>query len=149
MKIVHVIYPFDSELNYQEHYLPLEQSKLGHDVTILTGNRVPKDNQDARVHETGMESYRGVKVYRLPTRFSVDSIGIRSHLRDLSPDIIIAHNVLSITSLQTTLSELRTDTPIFVDAHIDNDNLFLDALWKQILYKGFRWGSLPLISRRS
>jgi glycosyltransferase involved in cell wall biosynthesis len=154
MDITHVIYPFDPELDYQEHYLPVEQANLNNEVTIVTGTRVPKSNGDPVIHEPGWDEYDGVDIYRLPTTFSFDSIGmgvlrnLSAILKDLDPDIIHAHNILSITCIEVVLSELRSDTDVFVDVHIDNDNLSVDKPWKRLLYAGFRLAALPIISYR-
>lgn len=155
MDITHVIYPFDPDLNYQEHYLPVEQAKLDNDVTIVSGTRIPKSDGNFAIHEPGWDEYNGLEIYRLPTPISFDSIGmgvlsnINTILKELDPDIIHAHNILSITCIEVILSELRSDTGVFVDVHVDNDNLSIDTLWKRLLYTGFRWAALPIISYRA
>lgn len=155
MDITHVIYPFDPDLDYQEHYLPVEQAKFNNDVTIVTGTRIPKSDGDFIIHKPGWDEYNGVDIYRLPTHIPFDSIGmgmlggLGTALKKLDPDIVHAHNILSITSIEVVLSELRSETDIFVDVHIDNDNLSVDTLWKRLLYAGFRWAALPLISYRA
>jgi glycosyltransferase involved in cell wall biosynthesis len=47
------------------------------------------------------------------------------------------------------LSEIRSDTDIYVDIHVDNDNLSVNTLWKQFLYAAFQRIALPLISFRT
>ncbi len=45
MRIVHVNQFFIPGLSYQENILPHEQAKLGHEVWILTSDRLPNPNK--------------------------------------------------------------------------------------------------------
>jgi hypothetical protein len=41
MKIVHVMNWYIPNMGYQENILPAEQKKLGHEVYIITSDRIP------------------------------------------------------------------------------------------------------------
>ena len=41
MKIVHVMSWYIPNMGYQENYLPTEQKKRGHDVEIITSDKIP------------------------------------------------------------------------------------------------------------
>lgn len=112
MKIVHVIGYFQPEFGYKEFYLARNQVQLGHDVSVITSDRmypflnVPDLTKKMNVSTgrkriCGFSTIEGIKVYRLPTVFEVRSSilirGIKKLLKELKPDIVHAYEPSQIT----------------------------------------------------
>jgi glycosyltransferase involved in cell wall biosynthesis len=101
---------FQPELGYEEYYTALTQAKMGHDVSMITSDRIfPFRNIGKILEEVGSE-YRtrkrpvgltelnGIKVYRLPHVVElfydfILVIGARKILAELKPDIVHAHGI--------------------------------------------------------
>jgi glycosyltransferase involved in cell wall biosynthesis len=152
MKIAHVLHPYQPDLGYQENYLPAKQRKLGHDARIFTSNYVPAEDGDNVMYDTGRHEYKSVPTYRLETRLNVDSMekvylkGLRSALATFDPDVIHAHGLYSITTLQCALYALLDDVELFVDVHVDNDNIHIDTPGKKLLFGSHRLLGLPFLT---
>jgi glycosyltransferase involved in cell wall biosynthesis len=135
MRVVHVSQWYIEDMGYQENYLPFEQRALGHDVHIVTADRVPEFaalGGDARFSDrkrpTGTTVVDGVSVHRLETRFEVKSIGqvvlrgLERTLVELDPDVVHAHNSLAFTTLQTLRACRNLDATVVIDDHLNHDN---------------------------
>jgi hypothetical protein len=101
-------------MGYEENFLPAEQAELGHQVQIITSDRVPayvgyKDHigniLGERIMGSGIFEDNNVTIHRLPCRFEVVNggqvilKGLRETLRDLKPDIVHAHGTLVPSSI--------------------------------------------------
>lgn len=108
MKIAHVIGYFQPELGYEEYYTALTQKKLGHDVYVITSDRIfPFKNVEkmlkevgseypGRKREVGFSEVNGLKIYRLPAVIElfydfILVIGVRKVLSQIKPDIVHIH----------------------------------------------------------
>lgn len=154
MKIAHVLHPYQPDLGYQENYLPAKQCELGHDARIFTSDYVPVSDGENLQYEQGRHEYKSVPTYRLETTLNINSMGkvylrnLWSGLSQFEPDVIHAHGLYSITTFQCVLYDLLNDVDLFVDVHVDNDNLHTDTLAKKLLYGGHRTLGMPFLVSR-
>lgn len=130
MRIVHVNQFYIPGLSYQENILPHEQARLGHDVWILTSDRLPhpkkypesKGRLPRGIHREGP-----VRIWRLPSLVPIKSraqVYIRNLNRTiyrLRPDVVNTHGLRFFPVLQ-----VLSKHPFYVhvgDDHSDNGNL--------------------------
>lgn len=127
MRIVHVISYFQPKLGYQEYYLAKEQQKLGHEVYIITSDRYyPFHNQPfnfkQRIIGSGARIEQGIRVYRLPTIFEIGTYciakGLKKVLNALSPDIVHAHEIHTITPSLPAFFKNHLKYRYLIDTHV-------------------------------
>jgi glycosyltransferase involved in cell wall biosynthesis len=126
-------------LGYQENLLPAEQLKLGHDVQIVTSDRIPdyigysghlgKWITD-RVIGHGTFEEHGVKIHRLPCSElgQVFMRGLGSELRLLRPEVVHAHGPFQNTTLKVVMMGRKIGYRIYIDDHSHERNLHFDDL---------------------
>lgn len=130
MRIVHVNQFYIPGLSYQENILPHEQAKLGHEVWMLTSDRLPHPK---KYPESGGRLPQGifredsVRIWRLPSVIPIKSRA-QIYLRNLNrtiyrlrPDVVNTHGLRFFPVLQ-----VLSRRPFFVhvgDDHSDNGNL--------------------------
>ena len=163
LTIVHVTAYYIPGLGYQENFLPFEQGALGHNVHIITGNRLaphPSYNTvyepmvGPRKLECGTEVERNVTIHRLSVLIEIrrhNSPWIRgsvSLLNKLGPDIVHLHGVTPWTSLQIMFSPAAQRHRIVCDHHLCRFNLTPFTVAKRVYYAGFRLFGAPLAQRR-
>ncbi|MDG6226160.1 MAG: glycosyltransferase family 4 protein [Candidatus Thermoplasmatota archaeon] len=108
MLIAHIVSYIQPEFGYEEYYSAREQAALGHDVHVITSDRifpfkdvermlsdVGSEHKD-RNRPAGVEEFEGFKIHRGRTRYEVlyDYIvydGVEKALRGLSPEVVHAH----------------------------------------------------------
>jgi len=156
MRIVHLQHPYIPGMGYQENYLPARQKELGHDVHIITTDVIPEKFR-TEVHEDyppGSYSYKNVPTERCrsityDTEAATIPIGAVRKIKNLNPDVIHSHRLVSFLSLSSICANAITDTKLVFDIHVDNDNFHLDEAYKKIGFRGFRGIVLPIIKRSS
>lgn len=114
MKIVHLIGYFQPEFGYKEFYLARNQAKLGHDVHVITSDRIFPSLQTFDLRKaTSMSSSRfrplgtsiidRVTVHWLPTllefRGALLMKGIRRTLKEIQPDLVHAYEPARIAPI--------------------------------------------------
>ena len=155
MNIVHIQHPFIPERGYQENYLPRRQSELGHDVSIITTDILPKKFEDQESQfTTGEYTYNGVRVFRnrsisYDTEAATLPLRVRSKIRELDPDIIHSHRMISFLSIPSLYSHFGSSSKLFFDLHIDNDNFHLNKFYKKWGFRTFKHLLLPILKRQS
>jgi glycosyltransferase involved in cell wall biosynthesis len=115
MKIVHVIGYFQPELGYEEFYTAREQARMGHDVAVVTSDRIFPFSDEiktalkgagmdsgTRKRPSGVSELEGIEVHRLPKVFEglydfVAVLGVKEALTKLAPDIVHAHETIQGT----------------------------------------------------
>ena len=129
MRVVHLTQYFMPWLGYQEFYLPREQVRMGHDVTVVTSNlRWPLGNYSVLAEkglsqemETGPGEEQGVARVRLPVarrvlgRLVLD--GLAETLADLAPEVVISHLVLTPHTLTAARLQPKLGYRLIVDEH--------------------------------
>lgn len=146
MKIVHVTNWYIPKMSYQENFLPYEQKLLGHDVEIITSDRFPGyigNNQNInkvlgkRIITSGVFC-DNIKIHRLRTLIEIkdgDQLitwGLKNKLRELNPDIVHAHNVFSLLTLQVIIYSKKFGYKVYVDDHSHEVNFNVDNWLKKI-----------------
>lgn len=107
MKILHVIGYFQPELGYEEYYLAKKQAQLGHEVFVLTSDKIwpfPNWNlisekmcleNNTRYKKLGISKVDGITVIREKSSFEFwDFIvfgNIKKNIENIKPDIIHIH----------------------------------------------------------
>jgi len=150
MKIAHVMNWYVPNMGYQENYLPMEQKKLGHDVFIVTSDRAPQypgfKQHIGRIildrrFGSGTFTENDVEIHRLPCWYEVKGgkeiilRGLCKKLKKLEPDIVHAHGVTTLLTVQTILLRRKLNYRLFVDDHLHETNFIIDSFAKQAYIK--------------
>ncbi len=160
MKIVHLIDYFQPAMGYQETFLAREQLRLGHEVTVVTSDRyAPFSNYAGimqpllgeRIRTPGRLVEEGIPVWRLPVRFERAYRcwleGLAQALATLRPDVVHAHNVVKLSTLQAALLKPRLGYRLVVDDH--QHPIDLNTRWSgRLFYGAFRLLLAPLFRSR-
>ena len=159
MKIIHLIDYFQPILGYQETFLAREQLRKGHQVVVVTSDRYAPFPDYAytvqpmlgeRKLQGGRSVESGIPVWRLPVRYEgyyrCWLKGLGRVLQELRPDVVHAHNVIKLTSLQAVLLKSRLDYRLLVDDHMHAVNLNQSASGRAF-YAIFRLLLAPLYRR--
>ena len=103
MKIVILCAYFQPELGYREYYYPRNLAKLGHDVSVVTSDRIiPFPNWEdiakaaghniSRFRDSGTSKLNGFTLYRLPVLFEYERLlflrGVTKLLSAIRPDVV-------------------------------------------------------------
>lgn len=139
MKIVHVTDWYVPNMGYQENFLPAEQARLGHEVTIITSGKIPPygsfvqsvgSQYPNRLIGLGVTEENGVRIYRLPSIEMHEQpilIGLIDRLKKIGPDILHLHGTYSPSTSRVLLSK-SIDCKIFVDDHSHETNFHTDSI---------------------
>lgn len=131
MRIVHISAsaPYNDYWGYQDNLLPKYQRKLGHDVYIITTNRIHEDGDIVRVPCDEYVLNDGVTVIRMqekqyPIRIITGlkaRLDIFEKLKELRPDFIFFHGLSSATieDVIKYKKEVNPDCIIVQDNHLD------------------------------
>jgi glycosyltransferase involved in cell wall biosynthesis len=119
MKIVHVIGYFQPELGYEEYYLAKSQAKLGHEVHVITSDRIwPFENVEQilkrigspyqdRMRPIGDSIVDGIRVHRLPVLYEFSDFilvrGLPKVLRNIKPNVVHGHEARQGTPVLPSL----------------------------------------------
>lgn len=135
-------------LGYQENVLPAEQKKLGHDVSIITSDRLPSyDGYSDHIGKlignrkigTGIFSDNDISIYRLPGILEYNKhgqivfFGLKKKLLELKPDVVHAHGAFTLSTLQSVFYRRKSNYRIVVDDHCHRNNFIPDS----IIAKGY------------
>lgn len=147
MKILHLVDWYTPGLGYQENYLPLEQITLGHEVRILTSDRLPyyigyQNNVgkffSQRIIGKGDYFDKGIPVTRLPMIFEIKKsgfimfYGIFQKLSKFQPDVIHIHQFACPAALLTIIYSYFFNYKIFIDDHSHKNNFIVNSLPKKL-----------------
>lgn len=133
MRIVHVTDWYIPNMGYQENCLPAEQAKLGHEVWIITSDKVPPYGGFRQATEhlypgrfigVGEFEEGGVHIYRLPSLEVHDQailIGLIDRLNRLHPDVIHLHGTYAPSTMRVLISR-GINSKLFVDDHSHETN---------------------------
>jgi glycosyltransferase involved in cell wall biosynthesis len=153
LRIAHVQHPFLPGLGYQENHLPAHQRALGHEVLVVTSDHIPAKFRSlvGEDYPPGEYEHDGVRVRRLATRVTlagIDDVALRGLSRTLDefrPDVVHAHGVFSLKTLQAAYYARTRGVPLFVDCHVDNDNFHPDTPLKRAALGVYRRVVLPVL----
>jgi glycosyltransferase involved in cell wall biosynthesis len=146
MRIVHVMAWYIPGMGYQENLLPTEQAKLGHQVEVITSDRLPAfKGYGSHVGKLMGGRYVGsgefrdgeLVIHRLDTALEVKSggwllmSGVKSQLKDSCPDVVHSHGAFAPHTLETVLFSENLQYKLFVDDHSHSTNFRTDTLAKK------------------
>lgn len=150
MKIVHICVsgPYNDNWGYQDNLLPKYQGKLGHDVTVITANRMHKDSQVVILNDGEYEKdYHledGQRIIRLKGNdfglkklpFSIRWFSYFHLLKEIRPDFIMIHGLNNFSSIQAIQykKKINPQCQIVMDNHLDYNIGKVDGFLKKILY---------------
>lgn len=151
MKIVHLIGYFQPEFGYKEYYIARNQAKAGHEVHVITSDRVfPFPNYQVLAVSAGLPKtrYRGVGVstldgftiHRLPSILEIkDSIlirGVKELLIRIKPDIVHAYAPVQLVPLLAGKYKKELGYfLIFDEQQFESHHSFLGALRFNVIIK--------------
>jgi glycosyltransferase involved in cell wall biosynthesis len=155
LRIAHVQHPYLPGLGYQENHLPAQQRALGHAVAVFTSDHVPAKFRSlvGDDYPPGEYEHDGVAVRRLDTWLTltgVDDVALRSlptALDAFRPDVIHAHELFSLKTVQAMRYARSRGVPLVVDFHVDNDNFHPDTPLKRAALRAFEAVLLPQFRR--
>jgi len=125
MKIVHVIGFFQPEYGYEEYYTALNQVKLGHEVHVITSDRIvniPTRPLKERIKGVGTFNEDGIIVHRLPTLFDkvndfVITWGVSKKLKIINPNVVHCHGPRQLGQFQASRYKKKLGYKLIVDHH--------------------------------
>lgn len=134
MRIAHVVSYFQPEFGYEEYFSAREQAALGHEVHVITSDRIfPFKNVERMLSDIGSpyrdrkrpggtEKMEGFRVHRLPTRFEIlfDLInykGVDEKLAEIKPEVIHAHGLWQWGSFRSAKMKEKLQCRLIVDEH--------------------------------
>lgn len=164
MRIAHVIDHFQPQMGYQEVYLAREQARLGHEVVVVTSNRlahVAEHLPGGRIVPAGRsEEIPGVQVVRLPVAVETPTVyayvwmpRLPAVLRELAPDLVHCHNVFSWTAVQVGWAKRSLGFGLVYDNHMAAFNTYwpFEPRWrrtvKQLVYPALGRLMSPIVLR--
>lgn len=160
MRICHVTAYFQGNMGYQENYLPAAQQRLGHEVLLLTSDRLAyhpayketmKWTDDKRIVGTGHFVEDGFNVIRMRTTWEwgahwwVYCPDLWRHINDFKPDIIHLHCINGMLSYQTMFGNLFRNYCLIVDDHNNFFNKVPYTTKKHVFYTAMKYLALPLM----
>lgn len=143
MKIVHICQYYNDGYGYQENLLPRYQKKLGHDVKIITSDRMSyfAGDKEPKIAGTGNFEDAGVPIERLPIRGEFKGRfvlfkGLFELLKEEKPDYIFHHGITA-PSLLTCAKFKATNQSVFLaaDNHAEYCNSARIPILSQIYYR--------------
>ena len=157
INILHVMDHYTPDLGYQENYLPYEQCKLGHEVSIITSKYIPEKRKIKKQYKFNKEIYyyKGIKTYRLKSWIVLKGVGkvllknFMKKLKEIKPDVIHVHEIYTPLAFQCARYSKKNGIKLFIDNHIDNDNFHPDQLYKKIFVNTYKSIFFPYINRKT
>jgi len=134
LKIAHVVSYFQPEFGYEEYFSAREQASLGHEVHVITSDRIfPFRNVEKMLSDigspyndrkrlAGTEEMEGFKVHRLKTSYEIlyDFMvykGVEDKLTEIKPDIVHAHNLWTWGAKCASRAKERLGYKLVIDEH--------------------------------
>ncbi|MFO8050513.1 MAG: glycosyltransferase family 4 protein [Thermoplasmatota archaeon] len=131
---MHVVSYIQPEFGYEEYYSAREQAALGHEVHVITSDRIfPFSDVENmlsdigspykdRMRPLGIEEIEGFKIHRHKTRFEVlyDFIvygGIEEDIRELRPDVVHAHGLWQWGTYKAAKLKEELGYKLVIDEH--------------------------------
>jgi glycosyltransferase involved in cell wall biosynthesis len=161
MKIVHITNYLVPDYGYEEMQLARAQSRMGHDVAIVTSNflhprgsayGVLKTRFPQRQVEPTDEDQSGVRVIRLASwelpGSRVWMRGLTRRLKALAPDVVHCHNLLQAQTVRVALAKAmgRERVRLVVDDHMHTSVVRRSTIGRAF-YAFHRAAVQPLLSR--
>jgi|TARA_B100001971_G_C18261416_1_gene587217 glycosyltransferase involved in cell wall biosynthesis len=133
MKIVHLVGFFIPQFGGQEYFVPLNQSEMGHEVYIITCDKLyPFPNVENMLKEAGVKD---IKKERKPRTFSIGKVKVymqksifgymdfvlirdlKKILEKIKPDVVFAHECRHGFPALASLYKKKLKYKLIVDQH--------------------------------
>lgn len=162
MKICHVTAYFQGNMGYQENYLPAAQQALGHEVLLLTSDRLAyhpafketmKWSEKDRIIGAGKFVEDGFNVVRLRTTWEwgahwwVYCPDLWQEINRFKPDVIHLHCINGMLSYQTMFGNLFRGYTLVVDDHNNFFNKVPYTRKKWVFYQAIKHLLMPIMIR--
>ena len=163
MRIMHITAYYQPNMGYQENYLPAAQQRLGHEVVLVTSDRLayhPKYKEtmgwseaDRIVGEGDFEG-DGFPVKRLRCTWEwgphwwVYLPDVWRTIRDWQPDIVHLHCINGMLSYQVMAGNLWQGNTLIVDDHNNFFNKVPYTRKKWVFYRALKYLLFPVLLRR-
>jgi len=143
LKIIHVCQYYNEGYGYQENLLPRYQAKLGHEVMVITSDRMSyfSGEKDPKIVGTGEYEDNGIRILRLPIKWEFKGrFVVFDNLYDIlnkeKPDYIFHHGLTS-PSIKTVCKYKKTNPSTFLvaDNHSDLNISARNPLWRLSYYR--------------
>jgi len=149
LKIVHICQYYNDGYGYQENLLPRYQKKLGHDVKVITSDRMSyfAGEKKPKIIGTGHFEDAGVPVNRLPIRGEFKGRfvwfkGLKETLQKERPDYIFHHGVMSPSLIPCSKYKGKNSSVFLAaDNHSDLNISARNKLWRLGYYQ-FLWTNI-------
>lgn len=143
MKLVHVCQYYNDGYGYQENLLPQYQSLLGHNVVLITSDRMSgfiPEKKRVIGSKTYFEGH--VKIIRLPIKWEfkgrfVIFKGLYETIAKEKPDYIFHHGLNAPSLLEVVKYKRFYDVLLAVDNHSDINISGKNILWRLFYYQIF------------
>ena len=132
MKIAHIIGYIQPEMGYEEHYTAKWQAKMGHDVHVITSDRIypfKGISKKERYRGAGIFKQSGYIIHRLNTWLELPNELIIAHsllkaIKSLAPDFLYIHGGRSPMQFLASRYANKNNIPYVADHHqYDIDSL--------------------------
>lgn len=160
MRIVHIEAYYPAQLGYHLSYIPRYQQRKGHDVFVITSDRLWPATRDygstlgpilgSRQVPHGRYVENQVVTHRLRSyeyRVMCYLRGLREVLEEIRPEVLHVHHVFwNPAAIQTALWKSHLKYGLIYDSHVADYNTRLhNTLLKEIASSAFRSWAVPLI----
>lgn len=149
-------------MNYGENEISQALIKLGHSVTIVTGDKYfPFPNYEdtvgkllgSREQKVGKRKEKGVTVIRekIIIEFAARAFfgGVKERISQVKPDLILVSGTSTPVAVQAALFKPNNTRLILIDSHLPSELRSGNTLFKDIFYFTFRTFFASLISKRA
>lgn len=143
MKIVHVCQYYNDGYGYQENLLPKYQAKLGHEVMVITSDRMSyfSGEKKPKIVGTGEFEDNGIRIVRLPIEREfkgryVKFVNLIEVLEKENPDYIFHHDLTCPSLIEAAKYKQKHPSVFLVaDNHSDYNNSGQNFLWRVFYYR--------------
>ena len=132
MKIAHIIAYIQPEMGYEEHYTAKWQAKMGHNVHVITSDRIypfKGISKKERYRGAGVSKQSGYTIHRLNTWLELPNELIIAQsllkaIKSLAPDFLYIHGGRSPMQFLASRYAKKNNIPYIADHHqYDIDSL--------------------------
>lgn len=161
MKIL-ILCNYFQPMNYGENEISRELRTLGHQVTILTGDRFfPFPSYEdtvgkilgPRQQKVGKTTYNTISLIRNKIHFELAAraffSGVKKGIEELQPDVLLVFGVSTPVAFQAAWFKPKLARLILVDSHLPSELKRGNQFFKYFFYLTFRTLFAPLISRQA
>lgn len=158
MRILHWDEMFHPSFGYQINLLAKFQAKEGHEVIILTSDKIDQhptfsgfgDNRDIQSKDQNYSNQYNVRIIRLPIHTVISGRvifkrGYIKRIKELNPDVIMCHTNDTLSAIMIAQKYKQINIPIIFDNHMLE--MASKNPLRQLFRLYFKWFITPLIKK--